>query len=64
MVTDPQLPETPLRITPNRILGSIAFALATLMATGALVAAGLNDDAHRAAAQVGCASPCGADAQR
>jgi hypothetical protein len=29
---------------PSRILGLLAFALATLMATGVLVAAGLNDE--------------------
>ena len=36
---------------PSRILGLLAFALATLMATGALVAAGLNDELRPVAQQ-------------
>jgi hypothetical protein len=34
-----------VRIEPIRILKSLAFALATLAATGVLVAAGLNEGA-------------------
>jgi hypothetical protein len=37
-----------MRIKSSRILQSLAFALATLMATGVLVAVGLNEDAPRA----------------
>ena len=39
-----------MRIKSSRILQSIAFALATLMATGVLVAAGLNEGAPGATA--------------
>jgi hypothetical protein len=43
--------DTVMRTEPSRILGLLAFALATLMATGALVAAGLNDEMRPVAQQ-------------
>ena len=45
-----------MRIEPIRILKSLAFALATLAATGVLVAAGLNEDAPVTAGGVNAAS--------
>jgi hypothetical protein len=39
-----------MRIKSSRVLQSLAFALATLMATGVLVAAGLNETAPGATA--------------
>ena len=51
-----------MRIEPSRTLGLLAFGLATLLATGALVAAGLNDAAHAAATPAGCGPSCSTNA--
>ena len=48
--------ENPMRITTSLTLRIAAFVLATLGATGVLVAAGLNEPA--AAAQRDCAADC------
>ena len=46
-----------MRIEPIRILKSLAFALATLAATGVLVAAGLNEGTPVKAGAANTASP-------
>jgi len=48
-----------ISIKPNLALQIAAFVLATLGATGALVAAGLNESTLDAAL-IGCGSACGA----
>jgi hypothetical protein len=48
-----------ISIKPNLALQIAAFALATLGATGALVAAGLNES-RLDAAPIACGSACGA----
>jgi hypothetical protein len=54
-----------MRILPKRLLGILAFALATLVATGALVAAGLNERSNASAADhAGCGVPCGTNVLR
>lgn len=47
-----------ISIKPNLALQIAAFVLATLGATGALVAAGLNES-NVAAAPIGCGAACG-----
>jgi len=48
-----------MRIKTDLVLQIAAFVLATLSATGALVAAGLNESGLDAA-PIGCGSACGA----
>ena len=52
-----------MQIDRSRVLILVAFVLTTLAATGALVAAGLNEDENPSAIRTACSADCDAEAK-